>query len=198
MTLLDPTPTEAEPAATPAMVSRFLSMDPGSKHVGIAHFDWTPTGWRCTWAKETQPAGLYAYLIETLDEGIYDELVIERFIISLRMLQEAGRSRRGGEAALSEDAVETIECIGAVRLLAAMRRVPLVKQVPSRQREAADKITRFGLSETGLTSRGYGPHAKSAELHGWYRIWRQGWRGEGRGWRGWAAGSGLTEGRTVW
>lgn len=178
-------------------VGRFLSIDPGSKHVGFAQFEWTGLRWQCAWAKETQPAGLYAYLAEALEAGIYDELVIERFIISLKMLQEAARAR-GGSAGLSEDAVETIECVGGVRLLAAMARVPLVKQVPSRQREAADKIARFGLTESGMASRGFGPHAKSAELHGWYRVWRMGFRGEGLGWRGWKAGSGLTEGRTTW
>jgi hypothetical protein len=140
---------------------------------------------------------LYAYLAETLEERIYDEIVIERFIISLKMLQGAAR-QRGGSAGLSEDAVETIECVGGVRLLAAMARVPLVKQTPSRQRDALARLDRLGMSEARLTSRGFGPHAKSAELHGWFRVWSRGWRGEGRGWRGWGAGSGLTEGRSVW
>lgn len=164
----------------------------------MAQFGFELGSWRCQWAKETQPAGLYAYLVEAASEGLYDELVIERFIISLRMLQDAARRSGRGFAAMSEDAVETIECIGAVRVLAAMAKLPLVKQTPSRQHEALQRLGRFGMHESRLASRGNGPHARSAELHGWYRVWRQGWGSKGSGWRGWQAGSGLTEGRTVW
>ena len=178
-------------------VSRFLAIDPGSKHVGMAQFRLVNGAWECAWAKETQPAGLYAYLIETLGEQVYDELVIERFIISLKMLQAAA-GQRGGSAGLSEDAVETIECIGGVRLLAAIAKVPIIKQTPSRQHDGLAKMGRFGMSEDRLASRGFGPHAKSAELHGWFRVWRQGWQSERTGWRLWRPGSGLTEGRTVW
>lgn len=169
-------------------VRKFVAIDPGSKHVGFAFFECTLIGisgggWRCVRAQETQPAGIFAMLIEWLENTnpdgsartpVVQEVVIEEFTISLKLLQEAARRSGKKWAAQSKDANETIECIGGVRLCCALAKVPLVRQQPNAQGQAWNKLQKYGIvsSEEKLVSHGWGPHAKSAELHGWYRVFQ--------------------------
>jgi len=185
------TSTRTVGSGTNGWTRRFLSIDPGAVHVGIARFE-RENGtlpWKCRFAKEVDVPGMIAYLVSACDEGLFDEVVIERFIISLKMMQAQARRTGRDFEAMSQDAVDTIECVGAVRVLCAMGRVPLVKQTPRRQQDALTERARVGLGEELLLSKN--PHARSAELHGWYRVLSH----RGGGWR---PGAGLTTGQRVW
>ncbi len=170
-------------------VTRFLAVDPGAVHVGVARFgrEHGTMPWKCLWAKEIDVPGLIAYVVSAGEEQLVHEIVIERFIINLDMLMKGKRER--GYAGLSEDAVETIECVGAVRVLCAMARIPLVKQTPSQGlKDGPKERARVGLRDDQLLSRN--PHARSAELHGWFRILKH----RGKEWQP----GGLTGSQRVW
>lgn len=185
------TSTRMADSATSGLTRNFLSIDPGAVHVGMARFrrENGTLPWKCLWAREVDVPGMIAYVVSMLEEEAFEEIVIERFIISLKMMQAQGRRQKRDMETMSQDAVDTIECVGAVRALCAMKGMPLVKQLPRRWQDALTERARVGLGEELLLSKN--PHARSAELHGWYRVLSH----RGGGWR---PGAGLTPGQRVW
>lgn len=133
-----------------------LSFDPGAVHVGMA----TMQGLRCVQAVEYDPQGAYRVLESALSEGNgpVEEVIIEEFRLYPWKLQEQGFRE-----------MLTSECIGVLKYICDRAGVVWVQQPASIQ-----KVTEARMKEQGvrLVSRGNGPHAKSAELHGLYRVWK--------------------------
>lgn len=64
--------------------------------------------------------------------------------------------------------MKTSECIGVLKYICDRAGVSWVQQPASIQKPTEARMKAQGVR---LVSRGHGPHAKSAELHGLYRVW---------------------------
>jgi hypothetical protein len=127
-----------------------IAIDPGAAHVGWAVFE----KGLCMRAVEYTPDGA-AFLLESiLALETVETVVIEEFrLYSWKAQDQAFRE------------MLTSECIGALKWICKKAEVPVVMQPASIQKPTAARLKAAGIK---LTSRGQGPHAKSAELHGWY------------------------------
>lgn len=135
---------------------RVLAIDPGAVHCGVALFE----NGECSWASEGTPKSV-EYAITTLAYvGGLDVVVIESFRLSPT-----------GAKALVGDALGTVEVIGVVRYLCRLYGLPLVEQQPNIKRATERILKAKGIA---LKSKGQGPHAKDAELHGWCYLLRNG------------------------
>jgi hypothetical protein len=141
-------------------VPGLLAIDPGAVHIGTALFaDDT-----CVKVEERAPDSFDWWLWGTLND--IDIVVCEDFQLWPETAQRKAWSR------LAE-----VKCIGHVEAVIAMfaviacHPVELVMQSPSCQQVAEAQAQARHVT---LRSRGSGPHCKSAELHGYYHLWRTG------------------------
>lgn len=135
-----------------AKLSKFYSIDPGDVHVGVALFK----GQRCMWAREFTPEGILKYLADHLNGS--EALVVERFQLYPHLAQ-----KQSGSDML------TSQLIGALRLLACQKGVPVVIQQAALKTPAESAIIKRNVPRQ---STGNGDHAKDAETHGYAYIWR--------------------------
>ena len=129
-----------------------LAIDPGGVHCGLALFK----DERCVAATEYGPDILPGIVLRHFAWRV-SELIVEEF-------------RLYSNPALFSEALRTIEVIGVLRYLASRQGVSFVTQSASIKHVATAIARRKGIS---LISRGAGPHARDAELHGIYRIHTQ-------------------------
>lgn len=129
-----------------------LAIDPGEVHVGIALFK-RGSGGRgayCDYAIEVTPAEM----ILRLENDPYEKLIVEEFRLYPWKMAEQGFSQ-----------IKTAELIGVIRYIARKRHIEVVQQ-PASIKQACEGILR--AKGVVLQSRGHGPHAKDAELHGFF------------------------------
>jgi hypothetical protein len=133
-----------------------FAIDPGDTHVGLAWFE----DGECAWAQEKTPADFLLWLesqmINNFVKAYRTEIVCEEFRLYPWRMQEQGFSQ-----------MRTAELIGAIRWIT--RGYDLIMQPAS-----VKKVVVAQAKERGYTwkSRGHGGHAKDAESHGLYRIWK--------------------------
>lgn len=140
---------------TPPELIRMVSIDPGEVHVGM-----------CVWigatiqsVYETSPAGCRLSVKHWLLADAIDELVVEEF----RLFPDKARAQSFKEN-------RTAELIGVLRAAAEDHgRVLWVQQPASIQKPTAGHCRAKGITLEAVRL-GRGPHAKSAELHGRYRL----------------------------
>lgn len=153
-----PQPTPEKPRDTP---SRVLAIDPGNQHVGVAWFQRYDDGWNCYAVAEETPWEFASSVDLWLQQGgVLDCLVVEQFTLY-------------GDTAMTQVGQEfvVVQLIGILRYLGMRSGVPVHLQPASIQ-----KPTQAALRVNHIKSRSRqhraGPHAFSAELHGWYYILR--------------------------
>jgi hypothetical protein len=145
---------------------RILAIDPGDLHVGLADFVEDPTtdmGWACVTATETTRDGMRERLVKLIDQpNQYDSIVVERFTL----YPDVAMSLTGKEMATSE-------MIGAIQFAATLAGVPVIRQPASWQQPTRGMLKHLKLKSTAKRMKA-GPHAFSAELHGWAYLMRSG------------------------
>lgn len=130
-----------------------IAIDPGEVHVGWA----VMRGLACVRAAEYTPDGAAFVLESTLALEVVEEVVIEEYRLYPWKSQEQGFRE-----------MKTSELIGALKWICGKKDMPVVMQPASIQKVTERRMKAQGVK---LLSRGKGPHAKSAELHGLYRVW---------------------------
>lgn len=152
-----------------------VSIDPGGAHCGVALFiskdgllSAPEADWHCHATWETTPADCLL-LVRALLHTEWDsseveaELLVERFAL----YAEEAMSLVGSE-------METSQVIGVLKYLHAWYGHPGVRwvQQPASIQGPTKKILRAkGITSVSKKTKA-GPHALSAELHGWYRLMR--------------------------
>jgi len=132
-----------------------VAIDPGGAHCGVAAFERDHGAeWRCVVARECTPAACIDLVSEWLEDRILGEIVAEEF-----------RLYPWAAAALAFDPLATVEVIGALRHMARRASVAFTTQPATIKRPA-----RALLEHRGLALCAHGPHARDAELHGWWRL----------------------------
>ena len=144
-----------------------LAIDPGDVHIGLAYFHDTwdeagDLGWRCVEAYEYTREQLYHQLLRGLIDDNWDAVVVERF----NLYPEVAMKLTGQE-------MFTSEAIGAIELACLRAGIPMVKQPAAWQQPALGLLRQLGLKSTAKLNKA-GPHALSAELHGWAYLIRGG------------------------
>jgi hypothetical protein len=139
-------------------MTAFLSIDPGTVHCGLALFH----DEHCDWAQEYTPSDLLSVVEKALEDCAVSEIVCEEF----RLYPKAA-------SMLAYDDLRTVEVIGVLRWLCSRAKVPFILQPASIKRATTAMVKRRAIE---LASHGAGEHARDAELHGFYRIWRGGSR----------------------
>lgn len=144
-----------------------LAIDPGDVHIGLAcfHDTWDEDeglGWRCIEAYEYTREQLYHQLLRGLIGDNWDAVVVERF----NLYPEVAMKLTGQE-------MLTSEAIGAIELACLRVGVPMFKQPAAWQQPTLGLLRQFGLKSTAKLNK-TGPHALSAELHGWAYLIRGG------------------------
>ena len=145
-----------------------LAVDPGGAHVGVAWFEKDRGDWACVDATEYDPSSFAHILLRgLLAQPLLDRpqtLVYEEF----RIYPETALSLIGSH-------VETVECIGVLKHYAELMGTPehlaLVAQPASYQRVALGMLRSRKMTSTAKKLKA-GPHALSAELHGWAYLFR--------------------------
>lgn len=144
---------------------RILAIDPGGVHVGLAEMIEDPKdslmGWRCKDTAEVSHDDMMSRLAKD-KLGVYDALVVERF----QLYPDVAMSLTGQE-------MWTSELIGAIRLACLQQDVSLFKQPASWQQTVQGVLRHLGLRSQAKRQKS-GPHAFSAELHGWAYLMRSG------------------------
>ena len=150
---------------------KILAIDPGDEHVGMAEFvdrmddpDSGKMGWECTDATEATRKGFFERLdvLHARGLGTYDAIIIERFTL----YPDVALSLTGQE-------MLTSEMVGAVEMLCRLHDVPFIKQPASWQQPTRGMLKHLKLKSTAKRMKA-GPHAFSAELHGWAYLMRSG------------------------
>ena len=144
--------------------AHLLAIDPGGAHVGIAWFHeldppTTWPGWECYHTTELTPAGL-GDLLEIIHQDPPDILVYEEF----RLYPDKALALTGSH-------IETAECIGVIKHCAAKAGIEPTAQPAAYQQTALGLLQARGMRSTAKRTKS-GPHALSAELHGWAYLWR--------------------------
>lgn len=131
-----------------------LAIDPGAIHVGVAEFIDHGNYAEEVKAYETTPDGLYRILAD--DDIAIETVVCEEFRLYPWAMKEQGFSP-----------IQTVEVIGVIKHLCLDRKIKLVMQSATIKRPT-EGILRSLMKGTRLLSHGQGPHARDAEVHGWY------------------------------
>lgn len=145
------------------------AIDPGGEHVGIAQFSDYPAGpeagggslgtWQCDLAWETDPSDAIDAIRRVLPT--LDILVVEEF----RLYPDRALAQTGST-------MPTCELIGQIKLLHRYEGTgALFLQPAAIQEPTAGVLRRRGIRSTAKGTRA-GPHALSAELHGWCWLLR--------------------------
>lgn len=153
---------------TPDMVS----IDPGGAHCGVALFCGTEglasgdDSWVCTTTWEMPPAACILFVRELIhhwveDPGTRRELLVETF----RLYGKEAMSLVGSE-------METCQVIGVLKYLHAWYGHPSIQliQQPADIQDPTTGILKGRRVKSTAKRTNAGPHALSAELHGWYRL----------------------------
>lgn len=146
---------------------RILAVDPGGVHVGLAWFEdfpQLPAGWQCTRAEEITNEELYRELAEgtMLADAELDAVIVERF----NLYPDIAPSLTGQE-------MTTSELIGALQLACMQLKIPLIRQPAAWQQPTQGVLKSLKMKSTAKQNKA-GPHAFSAELHGWAYLFRSG------------------------
>lgn len=131
------------------------AIDPGDPHCGVAKF----MGEKCVAAEELVPWELLGALERQLARGQLDEVVCEEW-----------RLYPQGASVMIGSPMPTVEVIGVIRWLCKRAEVPLTMQPASIKRPTERILRTHGVK---MMSRGAGPHARDAEIHGWYHCLRR-------------------------
>jgi hypothetical protein len=148
--------------------AHFYAVDPGDIHVGLAEF----RGGRCVAASETRPEEFCDMLFDLSSEsdrsagpnGVRGEMapdlvVLERFALRGELMAQ----QQGSEFLTSQ-------MIGTIRFICRRGGIPLVVQTPQQHKTVLKRQPWKDWPLRRWTSYGHGPHAKSAELHGYFYV----------------------------
>jgi hypothetical protein len=133
-------------------VKRYLAVDPGDVHVGWCYG--TLDGWE---TGEWRPGEATNAVVYFMTMDLIDELVIEEFVLYEREYSNQTWSP-----------LKTSQLIGALKLIAHWFRVPVKEQGAY-----IKKPTRAQMKARGVRQQGDGTHARDAELHLYYRAYRE-------------------------
>jgi len=145
------------------------SVDPGDVHVGLA--EWRGTV--CVAATETTPVQFEDRLMEACRAtpkavqsaeavggvALPDLVIIERFALRGALMAQ----QQGSE-------FFTSQMIGSTRFICRWHGKPLLIQTPDQHKIVLKRDPWRDWAQRRYVSYGHGPHAKSAELHGYFFI----------------------------
>lgn len=156
-----------------APLATVLAIDPGGTHVGLAWFLETPgnpPGWGCHHTTETTPDELGAVLrgMDLQHRHRPDVLVYERF----QLYPEMANTLIGSE-------METSQCIGVIKHYAKQWGMTAIVGQPASYQQTAIGLLRARSMKSTAKQQKTGPHALSAELHGWAYLFRDNLTTEG-------------------
>lgn len=144
---------------------RFMSIDPGDVHVGVAEFERQEGGeWLCVWAHEFTPESFLPWYVEGLQKGRWVRVVIEWW----KLFPEAAAMYVGSD-------MPTSRLIGAIQALADAvpdsgwfdEEVPTYLQSPQIKVPCRGMLRRRKLRSVAKILGIPGDHASDAELHGY-------------------------------
>lgn len=145
---------------------RFLAIDPGDEHVGLAEFERGPEGpWYCAWAGEMTPERFLPWYVEGLKKDRWEHVVVE----SWRLFPESAKFYIGSD-------MPTSRLIGAICALAAFipdeigwfdDPVKITLQSPQIKVPTRGVLKRRKLRSVAKILKVAGDHASDAELHGY-------------------------------
>lgn len=143
---------------------RFLAVDPGDEHVGLAEFERKIDGiWYCAWAGEKTPEEFLPWFAEGLQKLRWEHIVVE----SWRLFPESAKFYVGSDmptsrligsiAALSEFLPTTGDWLDepVVTYQSPQIKVPIRSVLKRRKLRSVAKVLKVS-----------GDHASDAELHG--------------------------------
>lgn len=152
---------------------RFLAVDPGDVHVGVAEFVRLPTGvWIVEWAGEKTPDEFLRFLHAGIRRHVWDWLVVEEW----RLFPEHAPRAIGSD-------MPTSRLIGAIEALAKFTpeiswpddgsdRVPVHLQSPKIKVPTRSWLRKRKLRSVAKMLKVAGDHATDAELHGYHFLVR--------------------------
>lgn len=139
-----------------------FAIDPGDKHVGVAFFTYRFRGgdvwrWSCDDAYQLDAQQFLRHWLphptDTAALG-FDTIVVEQF----NLYPDKANAQTGSQ-------METAQMIGAIKQRYQDTNINLVFQPASIQTATAAICKARGINLYPM-----GPHARSAQLHGWYHI----------------------------
>lgn len=129
---------------------RFLALDPGAKHCGIAWVDQSEVQWT-----RTEPPEQFLVSLDThLYRGITLVVMEEFRLYPWKSDQQAFST------------LETVEVIGVVKWICRRRGITLVTQSASVKKPAVGWMRHREVAHLGRTQ-----HEKDAEMHAYYYLW---------------------------
>ncbi|QBZ73229.1 holliday junction resolvase [Microbacterium phage Theresita] len=144
---------------------RFLSIDPGDEHVGLAEFERKADGvWYCVWAGEMTPEVFLPWFVEGLKMDRWEHVVVE----SWHLFPESAKFYVGSD-------MPTSRLIGSITALAAYipdegawfdDPVVVTLQSPQIKVPTRSILKRRKLRSVAKVLKVSGDHASDAELHG--------------------------------
>lgn len=145
---------------------RFLAVDPGDVHVGLAEFERkTDSNWYCVWAGEKTPNEFLPWFAEGLRKTRWEHVVVE----SWKLFPEAAKFYTGSD-------MPTSRLIGSITALAAFlppvsdwldEPVVVTYQDPQIKKPTRALLQRRKLQSVAKLLGVVGDHATDAELHGY-------------------------------
>lgn len=151
-------------------MKRFLAIDPGDVHVGLAEFAPNDRGWECVWAGEMTPDDFLPWFVRGLRQRAWDHVVLE----SWKLFPESAPVYVGSD-------MPTSRLIGSIQALVAFvpeddgwmtERPPIFMQDPQIKVPTRGVLKRRKLRSTAKRLRVTGDHASDAELHGYHWLLR--------------------------
>lgn len=153
--------------------SRFLAIDPGDVHVGLAEFSRRLVSpedpYVCTWAGEMRPEAFLPWYAEGLAKGRWFEVVVEGWTL----FPEAAPIYVGSDMPTSRliGAIEGLAQYGSWNDLGWFDELtPVVRQSPQIKVPARSMLKRRKLRSIAKVLGVAGDHATDAELHGYKRL----------------------------
>lgn len=144
---------------------RFLAIDPGDEHVGLAEFERKIDGvWYCVWAGEMTPEQFLPWFVEGLQKLRWAHVVVE----SWKLFPESAKFYVGSD-------MPTSRLIGSIAALAEFlpptsdwmdEPVVVTYQDPQIKVPTRSVLKRRKLRSVAKVLKVSGDHASDAELHG--------------------------------
>lgn len=144
---------------------RFLAIDPGDEHVGLAEFERKNDGvWYCAWAGEKTPEQFLPWFAEGLRKDRWEHVVVE----SWRLFPESAKFYVGSD-------MPTSRLIGSIEAMATYvpdadtwfdDPVAVTYQSPQIKVPTRSVLKRRKLRSVAKILKVSGDHASDAELHG--------------------------------
>lgn len=152
---------------------RFLAVDPGDVHVGVAEFEQVGSEpWRAVWAYEWRPDEFMEWLHLNLQRMRWDWLVVEEW----RLFPEHAPRAVGSD-------MPTSRLIGSIQAIARFSppatawfdrgECPIHYQTPQIKVPTRSMLKRRKLRSVAKILKISGDHASDAELHGYHYLIRQ-------------------------